>query len=580
MQGFIRRRIPIFVRRAITLAPALLVLAIGLNPTDALVASQVVLSFGIPFALVPLVMIAARPRGDGGAGQPALADRPRRRAGGDDHRPQRLPAPAGLLRLDAAARRDPGLLAAARGAGGRLEPGDERRGDQRRARPAVPDDGAARARRARSGDGRARVASAAAGSCSSACCRSTTTISGLERIEPGRGFLERSTMLSQRLWEHERTIEPVAGGGCTIADRVAWEPRLPLPGRLLRPLFAAVFRHRHRRLRRHFGAAEIMLGFGDGPRRGLPADPGLDAAGLDRPRGRPADRRREPLRRHGGRRSARSTPSPTRRPTGTGACWSPTASATRPRPRRSRACWPSSTPKASAARCGCARCARAAPRSCRCGAGRRACARSSASAARSSGAARGAGHRVVPDLMLGEPGRGERSRAAGPRGDARGRRCRRRISTRPTCSSPTSTPSTPRRWSALGAAGARLLLPRRRRDPARGRGRRGRPGRAALADGARTAASWSSAAGSVRLTPDRRPQSGAQNACSRRAAVRAGRARGPSRPIRAGRAGRTGAGRRSGRRACSCASCSARSRPGRRRAGRRALGAGCCDGES
>jgi ligand-binding SRPBCC domain-containing protein len=75
---------------------------------------------------------------------------------------------------------------------------------------------------------------------------------GLERIEPGRGFLERSTMLSQRLWEHERTIEPVAGGGCTVTDRIAWEPRPPLPGRLLRPLFAAVFRHRHRRLRRHF----------------------------------------------------------------------------------------------------------------------------------------------------------------------------------------------------------------------------------------------------------------------------------------------------------------------------------------
>ena len=58
MQGFIRRRIPIFVRRAITLAPALLVLAIGFNPTDALVLSQVVLSFGIPFALVPLLLIA------------------------------------------------------------------------------------------------------------------------------------------------------------------------------------------------------------------------------------------------------------------------------------------------------------------------------------------------------------------------------------------------------------------------------------------------------------------------------------------------------------------------------------------
>ncbi|HEU5252736.1 MAG TPA: Nramp family divalent metal transporter [Solirubrobacterales bacterium] len=59
MQGFIRRRIPLFLRRAITLAPALVVLAIGLDPTDALVGSQVVLSFGIPFALVPLLLIAA-----------------------------------------------------------------------------------------------------------------------------------------------------------------------------------------------------------------------------------------------------------------------------------------------------------------------------------------------------------------------------------------------------------------------------------------------------------------------------------------------------------------------------------------
>ncbi|MDX6622104.1 MAG: manganese transport protein [Solirubrobacterales bacterium] len=60
MQGFIQRRIPLFLRRAITLAPALLVLAIGLNPTDALVGSQVVLSFGIPFALVPLLIIASK----------------------------------------------------------------------------------------------------------------------------------------------------------------------------------------------------------------------------------------------------------------------------------------------------------------------------------------------------------------------------------------------------------------------------------------------------------------------------------------------------------------------------------------
>jgi manganese transport protein len=60
MQGFIRRRIPLFLRRALTLAPALFVLGVGINPTDALVGSQVVLSFGIPFALVPLLLIASR----------------------------------------------------------------------------------------------------------------------------------------------------------------------------------------------------------------------------------------------------------------------------------------------------------------------------------------------------------------------------------------------------------------------------------------------------------------------------------------------------------------------------------------
>jgi len=60
MQGFIQRRIPIFLRRALTLAPALLVLGFGIDPTDALVGSQVVLSFGIPFALVPLLMLGAK----------------------------------------------------------------------------------------------------------------------------------------------------------------------------------------------------------------------------------------------------------------------------------------------------------------------------------------------------------------------------------------------------------------------------------------------------------------------------------------------------------------------------------------
>jgi hypothetical protein len=77
----------------------------------------------------------------------------------------------------------------------------------------------------------------------------------LVRLEPGRGFLERSRMLSQRLWEHERTVEPAAAGGCLITDRVRWEPRLGLPGAPLRPLIGRVFRHRHRRLIRRFGGA-------------------------------------------------------------------------------------------------------------------------------------------------------------------------------------------------------------------------------------------------------------------------------------------------------------------------------------
>ncbi len=56
MQGFIRRQIPLSLRRAITMVPALLIAAVGIDPSKALVLSQVVLSFGIPFALIPLVM--------------------------------------------------------------------------------------------------------------------------------------------------------------------------------------------------------------------------------------------------------------------------------------------------------------------------------------------------------------------------------------------------------------------------------------------------------------------------------------------------------------------------------------------
>jgi manganese transport protein len=60
MHGLLRARIPLVVRRLVTLVPALVILALGVDPTLALVLSQVVLSFGIPFALIPLVVLTAR----------------------------------------------------------------------------------------------------------------------------------------------------------------------------------------------------------------------------------------------------------------------------------------------------------------------------------------------------------------------------------------------------------------------------------------------------------------------------------------------------------------------------------------
>ena len=60
MQGFIRRRIPIWTRRLVTMLPALIVIGIGLDPSRTLVLSQVILSFGIPFALIPLVIFTSK----------------------------------------------------------------------------------------------------------------------------------------------------------------------------------------------------------------------------------------------------------------------------------------------------------------------------------------------------------------------------------------------------------------------------------------------------------------------------------------------------------------------------------------
>jgi manganese transport protein len=60
MQGFMQRHIPIWLRRLVTMAPSLVVIGVGLDPTRTLVVSQVVLSFGLPFAIVPLVMFTRR----------------------------------------------------------------------------------------------------------------------------------------------------------------------------------------------------------------------------------------------------------------------------------------------------------------------------------------------------------------------------------------------------------------------------------------------------------------------------------------------------------------------------------------
>ncbi len=60
MQGFLHRSIPIWVRRVVTMLPSLVVIGIGVDPTRTLVISQVVLSFGIPFALIPLVLFTRR----------------------------------------------------------------------------------------------------------------------------------------------------------------------------------------------------------------------------------------------------------------------------------------------------------------------------------------------------------------------------------------------------------------------------------------------------------------------------------------------------------------------------------------
>ena len=77
----------------------------------------------------------------------------------------------------------------------------------------------------------------------------------LVELEPGRRFLERSSMLTLRPWQHERVVEPIDAGSCRVTDRLSFElrgvlARVPGSSRLARTIVTALFRHRHRRLRR------------------------------------------------------------------------------------------------------------------------------------------------------------------------------------------------------------------------------------------------------------------------------------------------------------------------------------------
>jgi hypothetical protein len=74
----------------------------------------------------------------------------------------------------------------------------------------------------------------------------------LESVDPDSGFQEASTMLSMRVWRHERRVAPDPVG-CRLIDRLAFEPRLPGTGAALALGVRLVFTHRHRRLRALFG---------------------------------------------------------------------------------------------------------------------------------------------------------------------------------------------------------------------------------------------------------------------------------------------------------------------------------------
>lgn len=72
-------------------------------------------------------------------------------------------------------------------------------------------------------------------------------------IEPPAGFHERSAMMSCRVWTHRRALHAVAADRCVLVDTLDFETRWWVPRALVAAIADALFRHRHRRLRRRFG---------------------------------------------------------------------------------------------------------------------------------------------------------------------------------------------------------------------------------------------------------------------------------------------------------------------------------------
>ena len=74
-------------------------------------------------------------------------------------------------------------------------------------------------------------------------------------LEEGRRFLERSSMRSMRVWQHERVLEAEGDSATRVTDRLTFTPRGPVPRALARRIVRAIFRHRHKRLGAWFSAS-------------------------------------------------------------------------------------------------------------------------------------------------------------------------------------------------------------------------------------------------------------------------------------------------------------------------------------